>query len=457
MVMAVVMIMIVLMAATMIMAVIVVVTAFMVVIVVMLFEERFRTLGESLLSGAVDLADGDSALGSDLRARFKFWRKQRAFAVTPAEFAVQLADRCLDDTRLSSTFRALHQRTTDAERRRLGEDDVLHLVHVGRSAENAQQHAGPILFHLDRGREDFDRTRIKQLLFRVTDDLRRDVVQIGFELNDLVGLRQRRALANEQAKQVSTIGEVTAAGSVADRFNSHRWQRRVSRDECSQNRCAGWRGQFGFDGQIDQRDALEQLGCAGGGYRADAVSDLDAATPRWNRTRDDFINAEQIKSDRRADDVYDRVNRSDFVEMNLVDCRAMHAGLCLGNVLEDFESKLLLRLSQLFGTVDQLGDVGEVPVSVLFGVLDFDLQCSEAPFDDRLDMQFDVWQAERINAANDRLEIGSSVDQGRQGHITTDAATALEVRNPHDKILVDKGQSEGGRILVVVPCPTNGS
>lgn len=143
--------------------------------------------------------------------------------------------------------------------------------------------------------------------------------------------------------------------------------------------------------------------------------------------------------------------------MNLVDCRAMHAGLCLGNVLEDFESKLLLRLSQLFGTVDQLGDVGEVPVSVLFGVLDFDLQCSEAPFDDRLDMQFDVWQAERINAANDRREIGSSVDQGRQGHIATDAATALEVRNPHDKILVDKGQSEGGRILVVVPCPTNGS
>ncbi len=377
--------------------------------------------------------------------------------MTPAELAVQLADRCFDDARLPSTLRALHQRAADAERRGLGEDDVFHLVHVGRSAEDAQQHTGAILFHLDRRRENFDRAGLEQFLFRVADDLRRDIVQIGFELEDLIGFGQRRALANEQPQEVGSIGKVAAAGSVADRFDSHRRQGRVPCDERFQNRRAGRRGQFGIDWQIDQRDAFEQLGRAGSGNRADAVSDLDASASRRHRTRNNFVDAEEIKPNRHADDVHNRVNRADFVEMNLVERCPMHAGFRLGNVLEDFQRELLLRLGQLFGSLDQLGDVGKVPVSVLFRVLDFDLQRSEAPFDHRLDVQLDVRQAERINPAHDLFEVGSGVDQCRQSHVATDAANAVEVRNPHDEILVVEGQSERRRILVLVQSPTNGS
>lgn len=174
-------VMIVLMAAIMIVtvilrmadAVIVVVTAIMIVavivvmiviaaaimVVIVLLEDGFQVLGKSLFGCAIDFSNGNSAFRGNLRARFKFGCEQRTFAVTPAELAVQLADRCLDDARLPSPLRALHQRAADAERRGLGEDDFFHLVDVRRSAEDAQQHTGAILFHLDRRREDFRRAR----------------------------------------------------------------------------------------------------------------------------------------------------------------------------------------------------------------------------------------------------------------------------------------------------------
>ena len=63
---------------------------------------------------------------------------------------------------------------------------------------------------------------------------------------------------------------------------------------------------------------------------------------------------------------------------------------------------------------------------------------SEATFDDRLDVQFNIRQAERINSADDLFEIRSGIDQRRQSHVATDTAHAVEISNPHDEILLTK-------------------
>ena len=128
----------------MVMAVImiVIVAAIIVMVVVMLFEGGFQVLGKGLFGSAIDLADGDSTFGRDLRARLEFRREQWSFAMSPAELPVQLADRSFDDARLPSTLRALHQRAANPERRRFGEDDVFHPIQIGRATEDAQQHAG---------------------------------------------------------------------------------------------------------------------------------------------------------------------------------------------------------------------------------------------------------------------------------------------------------------------------
>ena len=80
----------------------------MIMVVIMLLKGGFQVLGKSLFGSAIDFSNGDSSFGGDLRARFKFRCEQRAFAVTPAELAMQLADRSFNDARLPSTLRALH-------------------------------------------------------------------------------------------------------------------------------------------------------------------------------------------------------------------------------------------------------------------------------------------------------------------------------------------------------------
>ena len=127
---------------------------------------------------------------------------------------------------------------TNAEREGLGEDDVFHHLQIGGAAQDRQHDSRSVLLHLDRRREDFDRTGVEQFLFCVADDFWRDVIQIRFELHDLIRFRHRRALTDEQPQQVGAIGKVATAGSVADRFDGHLRQGRVSRDESFQNRRA---------------------------------------------------------------------------------------------------------------------------------------------------------------------------------------------------------------------------
>lgn len=134
MVVVVAMIVTVIMVMIMVMVMVAFATAFVVMIVIVIVfvfvfgEHGVEVFGEGLFGDAINLADRNAAFGGELCAGLEFRREQRAFAVSPAELAVKLSDRRFDDARLPSTLRALHQRTADAERRGLGEDDVFHLV-----------------------------------------------------------------------------------------------------------------------------------------------------------------------------------------------------------------------------------------------------------------------------------------------------------------------------------------
>jgi len=101
--------MIVVMVVVMIVAALAAAVMVVIMVMVMLSEHGVEMFGEGLFGNAIDFADRDAAFGRDLRARFKFRREQRTFAVPPAELAMQLTDRRFDDTRFASTLRALHQ------------------------------------------------------------------------------------------------------------------------------------------------------------------------------------------------------------------------------------------------------------------------------------------------------------------------------------------------------------
>ncbi len=79
----------------------------------------------------------------------------------------------------------------------------------------------------------------------------------------------------------------------------------------------------------------KQLGRGRRGHAAPAVGDFDRAAARRNRRADNPLDAEQVPADRRADDIGNRIDRADFVEMHFADRRAVNLGLRFAQPGED--------------------------------------------------------------------------------------------------------------------------
>ena len=75
---------------------------------------------------------------------------------------------------------------TDAEGAGFVEQDRFQRGHIVGVAEDAQDHAGAILLHLNGGRVNVERPRRQQRPLGVADDFPRGIVEIGFEQHHAV-------------------------------------------------------------------------------------------------------------------------------------------------------------------------------------------------------------------------------------------------------------------------------
>ena len=124
-------------------------------------------------------------------------------------------------------------------------------------------------------------------------------------------------MPDEEAEDVGLLGQVARARAQADRLDRHGRERAEALGHGRQDRRAGGRGQLHLDRRLGERDALEQLGRAGRGQGHPAVGRLDPAPAGRHRAGLEPLDAQQVEPDRRADDVDDRVDRADLVEMDL--------------------------------------------------------------------------------------------------------------------------------------------
>ena len=200
--------------------------------------------------------------------------------------------------------------------------------------------------------------------------------------------------ADQEAQDVGLLGQIALAGAVADLLDGHRRQGPEAVGQRGHDRRAGGRGQFGLDVGGGQRNAAEQLRRGGRGNVALAVGDGDAAGAGGDGRYDQALRAEQVPADGRADDIGDRVDRADLVEVDLLDRGAMHLGLDLGQPLEDPPRGVFLAGREP-AAVDHGLDMVQVPVLVFRLVCDGDLGCAEAVFLDLLGDEFHARQAER--------------------------------------------------------------
>ena len=172
------------------------------------------------------------------------------------------------------------------------------------------------------------------------------VVEIRFEQASRSRFRAAvSAVPTKNRSRLARFGKILRPRSVADRLDGHLRQRAKTVDDRFQDRRAGWRRQLRVDRHVDERDSLEQLGRSRRRHGADAVIDPHLAAACRHAAGDDLIGAEHVESDRRPDNVDDGIDRPDFVKVDAVDSRAVHAGFGVRNRAKDPPGQVFLARS----------------------------------------------------------------------------------------------------------------
>ena len=213
---------------------------------------------------------------------------------------------------------ALDLQAADAERSGLREQDVFTSRNVFRSAENTQNDARAIFLHLHWGYKYIQSADGIQAFANMTNRFARNVVEIGLQQHDMFGVFCDGRRADEDPKNVGSFGKRHRSAAAADRFDRHRrhWAETISqsfRDGGSGGRC-----QFRFDRHIGERNSLQNLCGPRSRHRTDPMVDFDKPSTRRNSIADHSLNPQQVKRHGNANDINDRIDRADFVEMDLL-------------------------------------------------------------------------------------------------------------------------------------------
>ena len=200
-------------------------------------------------------------------------------------------------------------------------------------------------------------------------------------------------------------------------------------DDGGEDGGAGRRGHLALDHRLGQRDAAEQLGRGRGRQGHPAVSRLDPAATGRHRAGLEPIDTQQVEADRRADDVDDRIDRADLVEMDLGQVDPVDLRLGLAELEEDPLGQVLLPGRQ-DALVDDRFDVMPVAMGVLVRRDDLGIGRAKAAATDRLERQL-AGQPQAGHGLLDRPSIDAGIDQRRHRHVAGNAAETIEIADSH--------------------------
>ena len=264
---------------------------------------------------------------------------------------------------------------------------------------------------------------------RVADDLAGKVVEVRLEDPDPVARGRERDLADEEAEDVRLLGNLTRAGSQADRVDRHRRQGAEPLDDRRQDGRPGRGRQLHLHVGIGERHALQKLGRSGRRQRHPPVRSPYRAATRRHRAGFEPLDAQQVETDGSPDDIDDRIDRSDLMEMDLLERDPMNGRLGLAKAAKDPLGQLVLARGQTC-LVDHVLDMMQVPMHVLGRRFDHGVRRPKAPAADGLESQLTI-QTQAGNGRLNRPRIDTRIDQRPQGHVARDAAEAVEIADAH--------------------------
>ena len=160
---------------------------------------------------------------------------------------------------------------------------------------------------------------------------------------------------------------------------------------------------------------------------------LHKPVPQAERSTVDRVDAEQIEADRRAYDVDDRIDRADFVKMDIVGRRAMDRRLGFGQSTEDAQRRLSNPLAQR-RTLDEPANIGPGSRRLLIGLEHghIDARAGDAVLLNRLGIDLVAGEIERLQRMTKLLKWQTGIDERTEHHIATGPRERIEVGDAGD-------------------------
>jgi hypothetical protein len=149
-------------------------------------------------------------------------------------------------------------------------------------------------------------------------------------------------------------------GVVTGAIDSHGGKRTKLARVSSYDQRAGGRHQLHRAVAVNRRPFEQARGCRSW-HRKDAVRTRHRAAANVQRRCDDVADPKPFEAKHRADNVDDRVERPDFVQVHALDWRAMNGRFRLRQALEQVHRALLTRFRQR-RTLDRRDDVLQMMV-----------------------------------------------------------------------------------------------
>ncbi len=174
------------------------------------------------------------------------------------------------------------------------------------------------------------------------------------------------------------------------------------------------------------------------------MRDFDAAATGRHRRGFAAVDPQEVKTDSGTDDVGDRIDRADLVEVHLLQGGVVHLGFGLPDEQKDALGKLTGSRRQFAAGVDHRFDVVQVAVSVFGRVLDIDFDRTEARFFDDFRADLHLLEAHRGDAGLNSLQRHPQVQQRAEDHIATDAAETVKVCNSQSRSPQEIWSPDGG-------------
>jgi hypothetical protein len=168
------------------------------------------------------------------------------------------------------------------------------------------------------------------------------------------------------------------------------------------------------------------------------VDHRDLAAAHGKRRAVNRLNPQEIECDTRTRDVEDRIERTDFVKVNLFDRRTVHARFGLAQALVDAPCLRFLMTREI-ARIDERENLVEMP-TVACDAIAFDCEIDVCRGDVSLR---DSRAFERPRTDGNRPECGfhggavdAGIEQRTQDHISTRATDRLEIRDFHAEVRV---------------------